>query len=432
MRHMLMSPKRAAETLTDLTRGCALPVHFGELRPHSGQFVRHSYVVVGDVAVRAYKTKGRWSYDDREVRRAGQALAAVDVDRQDLVEVDFPNFGDVRELSEAERAAFWGRLTWRRSVSVWMSHTAWQARRQQRAEIDPYADADWVSRHTVGDNGLPGGLAMEDFTTACSDRAIGCIRLVDLLVRSGGRWLLPRACVGLLDRWQALDDDLADQARQCSQCPRKRPEHSWPHWRTPTTAGYVTLCPDCSQAAYPAYTGHLRGALYSALRPAVRADAYLCRLCQASRASVWDHCHDHGHIRGPLCASCNTFEGRGFRGFLEREGAVLHLLECHGCRQRHTLPERFHLSIVHQYLAAERHGRCRRTPWIQDHHLADGVHRFSLICSHATHKAWAKELSSSDVTALIRAYVDRALAEDGTAVRRVTVAAAGASDQPGE
>ncbi|MEV6497854.1 endonuclease domain-containing protein [Streptomyces prunicolor] len=29
------------------------------------------------------------------------------------------------------------------------------------------------------------------------------------------------------------------------------------------------------------------------------------------RASVWDHCHEHGHVRGPVCPSCNTFEGKG-------------------------------------------------------------------------------------------------------------------------
>jgi hypothetical protein len=45
------------------------------------------------------------------------------------------------------------------------------------------------------------------------------------------------------------------------------------------------------------------------------------------------------------------------------------------------------------------------------------VHRFSLSCSNASHKAWTKELSSADVLALIRAYVDRALAEDATAVQ---------------
>ncbi|MDX2404589.1 endonuclease domain-containing protein [Streptomyces microflavus] len=30
------------------------------------------------------------------------------------------------------------------------------------------------------------------------------------------------------------------------------------------------------------------------------ADDYLCRLCKERQASARDHCHEHGHVRGPL------------------------------------------------------------------------------------------------------------------------------------
>ncbi|MBG7702424.1 hypothetical protein HCJ76_31180 [Streptomyces sp. MC1] len=30
------------------------------------------------------------------------------------------------------------------------------------------------------------------------------------------------------------------------------------------------------------------------------AHDHLCRLCKASQESAWDHCHEHGHVRGPL------------------------------------------------------------------------------------------------------------------------------------
>lgn len=75
----------------------------------------------------------------------------------------------------------------------------------------------------------------------------------------------------------------------------------------------------------------------------IRADDYLCRLCAETWAAAWDHCHDHGFLRGPLCGSCNAFEGKSHpRYFLEdKEGAALHLLECSGCLERRTLPGRY-------------------------------------------------------------------------------------------
>ncbi|UXX97984.1 endonuclease VII domain-containing protein (plasmid) [Streptomyces sp. AD2-2] len=78
-----------------------------------------------------------------------------------------------------------------------------------------------------------------------------------------------------------------------------------------------------------------------------RADDYLCRLCKASQASAWDHRHDHGHVRGPLCGSCNTREGKATPYyFLQLEGTAMHLLECRGCLEQRTLPRRFHLDVV--------------------------------------------------------------------------------------
>lgn len=203
---------------------------------------------------------------------------------------------------------------------------------------------------------------------------------------------------------------MADKARICSGCQQQRPRNSWAGWRTPTASGYVTLCPACSKAAYPHYEGHLRGVAYSSLRRTLRADEYLCQLCADSRAFSWDHCHDHGYVRGPLCASCNTFEGKGV-SFLSGEGSVLHLLECPGCREQRTLPRRFHLDVVRSHLeTSERHGRCRQRPRVHNAELTQGVHRFSLACySHAYISTWTKELSTADVANLVRAFVDNAL-----------------------
>ncbi|MFF7602306.1 endonuclease domain-containing protein [Streptomyces mirabilis] len=64
------------------------------------------------------------------------------------------------------------------------------------------------------------------------------------------------------------------------------------------------------------------------MRRTNRADEYLCALCRESRAFIWDRCHDHGYDRAPLCASCNTFEGKGVAFPRRKEGSVAHLLRC--------------------------------------------------------------------------------------------------------
>ncbi|MFF5313076.1 endonuclease domain-containing protein [Streptomyces massasporeus] len=52
----------------------------------------------------------------------------------------------------------------------------------------------------------------------------------------------------------------------------------------------------------------MRGVLYeSPRRRNTRAADYLCRLCKESPAAAWDHCHDHGYVRGPLTELTREF-----------------------------------------------------------------------------------------------------------------------------
>jgi hypothetical protein len=193
------------------------------------------------------------------------------------------------------------------------------------------------------------------------------------------------------------------------------------------------LCPPCSGAAFQRYTGHLRGVLYDSPRVrGTRADDYLCRLCAETRAAAWDHCHDHGFLRGPLCGSCNTFEGKGSpRSFLERqEGAVLHLLECRGCLERRNLPGRYHVALAQKHLeATERHRhrgrRCRRQTWVRHVELAHGAHRFELECWWHS-ETWTMDVTVPETVALVRDLVERRLAAPQPDV--VVLAARAASD----
>ncbi|MGW1976680.1 endonuclease domain-containing protein [Streptomyces sp. NPDC001889] len=57
------------------------------------------------------------------------------------------------------------------------------------------------------------------------------------------------------------------------------------------------------------------------------ATEYQCDLCPDA-AEFWDHCHDHGTVRGPLCRSCNGSEYL----WPHTHHGVRHLMRCPGCR----------------------------------------------------------------------------------------------------
>ncbi|MFF0163888.1 hypothetical protein ACFYRY_41310 [Streptomyces sp. NPDC005263] len=85
-----------------------------------------------------------------------------------------------------------------------------------------------------------------------------------------------------------------------------------------------------------------------------------------------------------------------------------------GCLEGQTLPGRFHVDIVQKHLeSTERHRLrsrpCRRKPWASHMELAHGAHRFELeCCQHNT--TWTKDVTVPYALALLRAFVDQALA----------------------
>lgn len=372
---------------------------------------RHGHVFFGDVAVRCYKHKSRWTYDERDIRAAGGTFAELDLDLGNVVDVQLPPYRDVPERDPEE----WQRPNWRRLLVSWMFD---RARHKLFREERPYEE--WGDWQAIGANGLPGGLSWEEFAASSSSsrhlQNIAGTRPLQLLTWSGENWRLPRAYADLLDRWEQREDELVARARLCSSCGEQGPY--WGDWRTPTKEGYVTRCPSCSGAAFQPYNGHLRGVPYEKhRRRGSRADDYLCRLCKESQASAWDHCHEHGFVRGPLCGSCNTGEGSGHPYFfLKRDGGTLHLLECRACLEERTLPSRYSRYVVREHLMrTERHGRCRKQPYIREVEQTDGVHRFHLECSGwHTASNWTKDVTAAEVVLLVQAFVDAALsAQEG-------------------
>ncbi|MER0476843.1 endonuclease domain-containing protein [Streptomyces sp. Edi2] len=395
---MIISPDYAHSIFTDLTQSAAVPLAPNELT-RLRRFQQHGHVFFGDVALRRYKYRGRWGYDERDIRRAGRTLADVPLDLDDVVEVRLPAYRDAGERDPED----WCRPEWRRQLMTWMFDLALRKHHER-----PFEEReDWKA---IGESGLPGGLTWEEFVEARNWSIAGTLPL-QLLTWSEENWLLPRAYAELMDRWEQRENELVALARICSSCGARGPY--WGGWRTSTSTGYVTMCPPCSGAAYRQYTGHLNGRPYESVRQGkTRADDYLCQLCGERRASVWDHCHEHDQVRGPLCASCNTSEGTGFPyNFLQREGSVLYLLECRGCREQRTLPHRYHIAVSRAHVEqTERHGRCSRQPYTRELDHAHGVHRYALECNwHTPVRRWTASITTCEAAALVRAFVDTVL-----------------------
>ncbi|MGW6207414.1 hypothetical protein ACWF9B_27735 [Streptomyces sp. NPDC055089] len=95
-----------------------------------------------------------------------------------------------------------------------------------------------------------------------------------------------------------------------------------------------------------------------------------------------------------------------------RSGGTQHLLECRGCLDHRTLPPRFRLDVVRAHLEeTDQHGRCHAQPYAElEQKHADGGGRFKLTCRWHTVSRWTKDITAPEADALVRAFVDAALA----------------------
>ncbi|MCG8971570.1 endonuclease VII [Streptomyces sp. CL12-4] len=143
---MPISREYARSLFADLTQSAAVPLDPDELL-HMPGLRQHGHVFFGDRAVRCYKHKGRWTYAEREIREAGGALAELDVDLDDVVDVQLPAHRNAPEGVPGQ----WLRLDWRSRLVSWMFDRA----REQRYEQGRHC-SEWGSWRKIGANGLPG------------------------------------------------------------------------------------------------------------------------------------------------------------------------------------------------------------------------------------------------------------------------------------
>ncbi|MFF6829911.1 endonuclease domain-containing protein [Streptomyces longwoodensis] len=165
------------------------------------------------------------------------------------------------------------------------------------------------------------------------------------------------------------------------------------------------------------HTGEHAGAAYHPrYRPPARA--YRCDLCPEP-AAFWDHCHDHGLIRGPLCRSCNGSEGF----WVHSRHGVEHLMRCPDCRSAGHPPIRNRVArilptmqlLLHHYDPA-RHPLYGHAVW------ADGVGVWERVFAQlsAGYASAEAQCTHRDCGARWTVWVDRARFERLDQLRLLT------------
>ncbi|MFE2302693.1 endonuclease domain-containing protein [Streptomyces sp. NPDC059445] len=329
----MITQKLAVQYLIDEMRGCPLPVAPEQFKRK--RFTGHDAVFFGHQPVRAYKHANRWQFNEPDVREAARRLAALEWDPADLV--------DPRPSADSHTLA---PTSWRAQIQNVTGSAAAAARHRNGCPCG----TTWCREETGW--ARPCGLTAHDLLQHYGSYSIACMLPIPTLVWTDATWLIPRTLAFILDRWQETEHELSTVLSPCSGCGTPSQDSSW---RVPTTSGWKTLCPACATATLRPYRQELKGTSYARIRDrGPKASDYLCVLCDPPRpAAVWDHCHEHGLVRGPLCGRCNTAEGQG-KEFLNLKGSVAHLLRCDGCRPRRTVPPHHRLAALRRHLHLER------------------------------------------------------------------------------
>lgn len=148
-------------------------------------------------------------------------------------------------------------------------------------------------------------------------------------------WTIPYRYAEFAADAAAQVERFSVERRRCSRCGetalRRR---GWAD--VDTIGGWQNLCATCvatHDSQLREYQGQLRDIPYARARYRRENPPtwYRCALC-AQPAVVWDHCHEHGYIRGPLCRACNTNDNWLFRlPYRLARLPIDHVDQCKGC-----------------------------------------------------------------------------------------------------
>ncbi|MFB8144399.1 endonuclease domain-containing protein [Streptomyces parvus] len=360
----MLTQKTAAWYLAEATRTCPIPLAPEAFRRKDR--APHDFVFFGHMPLRAYRTTRQWQFMDADVLRAGRSVAELPWDPDDLVDLEHAE-------QDPPRQGDGTHSDWRREIRHLVRSV------EAGCGCSPSHAATPPSHHPTPDCLLQ----------RYGNYSIACTLPVRALVRVDDAWVIPRTLAWILDQRDESENSFRTAGQQCDGCQAPSPDGSW---RALTTTGWKIICPACAAASLRRYRRELQGTAYAHVREhGPRAADFLCAVCETARpATAWDHCHDHGLIRGPLCGGCNTMEGHG-KEFLARPGSLQHLLRCDGCRAQRSLPPLHRLAVLRRNLHLTR--GAQDCDWPLHMHVsieqADGGYDCTVHCSGPEHRARA-------------------------------------------
>lgn len=244
---MPISREHARSPHADLTQNAMVPLDPDELL-RQPDLPSHGYVFFGAIEVRRYEHKAPWAYDERDIRRVGQALAQLRLAPDDGAAAKLPAYRDNRHRAPEDRYP-----GWRQQLVSWM----FAQTRYKALDGHPYEERD-DSRRKAGANGLPGDLTCGKFVAAGSrfrhTQNHLSTRPLQPLTWSGKRSRLPRACTGLLDRAGRREEEIRSTGPESAApaTPRARAGAAGGRRPNPAEPPGARPAPDRSSARTPA------------------------------------------------------------------------------------------------------------------------------------------------------------------------------------
>jgi hypothetical protein len=258
-------------------------------------------IIIGRTLIRVHKVSGVWKASLRDLQEASRDLAAL-------------RGVDLRQVT---------------TLSAFDGH--WQA-----DLIETLEDARRRTENAGKDIGPYGG----DWFWI---RQWGCMNLSLIARHDGPEWTIPSAFEPTIAACRAVQVVVRAERDHCIRCGGTVEDFYTDSIATET--GWQGLCPQCQAAhtgALAAYTGHLRDTPYARVRDLENESAhkYRCVVCSWP-AAVWDHCHEHGFVRGPLCSRCNLADSWFGSPFLQGapQPPIKHIRRCKACAEHGLSPD---------------------------------------------------------------------------------------------